>query len=268
MKRESKVYSYKDQLEEMQLRRELEEKKRKEGKIKAPQYTPKQLEVIKNQKMKEDKIRKNLTQFNTAIANCVSMIEATVCGNKRDLSYHFNNLLPAILDKLISPLAAPYLTKLFINLRNAIFAKNNYASILVAHVVLRLEKPQCDLDPAWEEEPLGLAVTRTLSILHDQVMDKTDEVQDRNAPSFCYLFPFIKLSLLSSYAKKEDNFIHDGLQIISEYAKIRGDGSNPMYCPKYLPRRQMFDLLIKLISKLLTLLRFMFCNEFCFIRFD
>lgn len=62
MKRESKVYSYKEQQEEMQLRRELEEKKLKEGKIKTPQYTPKQLEAIKNQKIKEEKIRSRLTE--------------------------------------------------------------------------------------------------------------------------------------------------------------------------------------------------------------
>lgn len=62
LKRESKAYSYKEQLEELQLRRELEEKKRKEGKIKEPQYTPKQLEAIKNQKTKEQAIRNKLTE--------------------------------------------------------------------------------------------------------------------------------------------------------------------------------------------------------------
>lgn len=64
LKRESKAYSYKEQLEELQLRRELEEKKRKEGKIKPPQYTPKQLEAIKNQKLKEQEIRNRLTEVN------------------------------------------------------------------------------------------------------------------------------------------------------------------------------------------------------------
>lgn len=62
MKRESKAYSYKEQLEELQLRRELEEKRKKEGKVKPPQYTPKQLEAIKNQKIKEQTIRERLTQ--------------------------------------------------------------------------------------------------------------------------------------------------------------------------------------------------------------
>lgn len=66
MKRESKAYSYKDQLEEMQLRRELEEKRRKEGKIKEPQYSTKQLEAIKNQKLKEQAIRDRLTEVHPA----------------------------------------------------------------------------------------------------------------------------------------------------------------------------------------------------------
>lgn len=61
LKRESKAYSYKEQLEELQLRRELEEKKKKDGKIKPPQFTPKQLEAIKNQKIKEQAIRARLT---------------------------------------------------------------------------------------------------------------------------------------------------------------------------------------------------------------
>lgn len=62
MKRESKAYSYKEQLEEMQLRRELEEKRRKEGKFKDPQYTPKQMEAIKNQRIKEQAIREKLSK--------------------------------------------------------------------------------------------------------------------------------------------------------------------------------------------------------------
>jgi hypothetical protein len=61
LKRESKVYSYKEQLEELQLRRELEEKKKKDGKTKPPRFTPKQLEAIKNQKTKEQAIRSRLT---------------------------------------------------------------------------------------------------------------------------------------------------------------------------------------------------------------
>jgi hypothetical protein len=62
MKRESKVYSYKEQLEELQLRRELEEKRRKQGKLKEPQLTPKQKEALRLQLEKESSIRARLTE--------------------------------------------------------------------------------------------------------------------------------------------------------------------------------------------------------------
>lgn len=61
LKRESKAYSYKDQLEELQLRRELEEKRRKEGKAKEVSLTAKQKEAIKAQLAKEDLVRQRLT---------------------------------------------------------------------------------------------------------------------------------------------------------------------------------------------------------------
>lgn len=69
LKRESKVYSYKEQLEELQLRREIEEKKKKDGKNKKPQYSAKQLEAIKNQKLKEQAIRQKLTSVGFIIYN-------------------------------------------------------------------------------------------------------------------------------------------------------------------------------------------------------
>jgi hypothetical protein len=62
MKRESKVYSYKEQLEELQLRRELEEKRRKQGKLKEPQLTPKQKEALRLQLEKESAIRARLSE--------------------------------------------------------------------------------------------------------------------------------------------------------------------------------------------------------------
>ena len=60
MKRESRVYSYKEQLEEIQLKKELEEKRRQSGK--PIQYTPKQKEAIKVQMAKEKTIREHVAK--------------------------------------------------------------------------------------------------------------------------------------------------------------------------------------------------------------
>lgn len=60
MKRESRVYSYKEQLEEIQLRKELEEKRRQTGKPII--YSNKQKEAIKVQMGKEKVIRDNVAR--------------------------------------------------------------------------------------------------------------------------------------------------------------------------------------------------------------
>ncbi|XP_031350613.1 eIF-2-alpha kinase activator GCN1-like [Photinus pyralis] len=258
MKRESKAYSYKEQLEEMQLRRELEEKKRREGKIKVPQYSAKQLEVIKNQKIKEQGIREKLTELNTVITNYVSMIRAASNGNPIEFSLYSKDLLPLILQNMHSPLSAPHLTKLYVDLHEVFFKKDlSGLGDLVAHVTLRLIKPHCDLDESWEQEDLPKAASRAITLIYDHSMKKTDGKNPATphhhftAPAFTYSFQLIKLMLLSAQAPKDEGLIHISLQIISEHSKLRHnvkEGAINLYDPRYLPRQQMFELLIELIS--------------------
>lgn len=60
MKRESKAYSFKEQQEEIMLRKEIEAKKIKEGKIKKPELSPKQKEAMAIELEKESVIRSRL----------------------------------------------------------------------------------------------------------------------------------------------------------------------------------------------------------------
>lgn len=256
LKRESKAYSYKEQLEELQLRREIEEKKRKEGKFKPPQFSPKQLEAIKNQKLKEEGIRKRLKELNETIVKTVSMITAASAGNPVKFSLHYKDLLPLIIQDLQSPLVAPYLTKVFMELKNTVFSKDLHTlGELIAIVTLRLCKPQCDLDPNWEEENINKAMVRVVGLIHNKTVPKRNEEEDfSNAcftvPAFSYTFPFLKYSLTCNFAKNHDELVHDGLQIISEHSKLRGVTENTgadVYHPQNLPTKQMFLLLVDII---------------------
>ncbi|XP_024940665.1 eIF-2-alpha kinase activator GCN1 isoform X2 [Cephus cinctus] len=245
MKRESKVYSFKEQQEELQLRRELYEKRKREGKIKEPKLTPKQEEALKAQTAKESGIRKRLAELNAKITDAVSMINAAARGNSFELGLHLKDLLHPILKDLGSPLAAPTMLQLYISLRKTVkISNNNTLSDLIAHVTLRQLQPQCDLDQAWEEEPLDEAVKRTLALIHTYTIRQKVLF---TAPTFCYIFAFIKKTLLSC---KDDGMITQGLQIVQEHAKQRGDISisKDARHPKLLPRKQMFDLLIELMS--------------------
>ena len=59
IKRESKAYSYKEQMEELELRKELEAKKKQKGLVEED-LTPKQKEAMKIQLEKESAIRARL----------------------------------------------------------------------------------------------------------------------------------------------------------------------------------------------------------------
>lgn len=183
------------------------------------------------------------------------MIRAAAKGNPTKLSLYFKDLLPALLSCLQSPLAAPYLSKLFTDLRSTVFSnQNEKLGELIAFVTLRLLKPQCDLDINWEAENLNKAMVRTVTLIHEKTVAKKMEESHSSfsVPTFCYTFPLLKSSMMSSYAKNHDELVHDGLQIIAEHAKLRAkeeNGLKDLYDPQYLPIRQMFELLVEIISE-------------------
>lgn len=47
-------------------------------------------------------------------------------------------------------------------------------AMLVGHVTLRLLKPECDLDEAWEQEDLDTAAHRTIMLLHNHTVPQRD----------------------------------------------------------------------------------------------
>lgn len=122
IRRENKAYSYKEQLEELQLRKEIELKK---GKSKEVQMTPKQKEAVKNQLEKEAAIRAKLKAMNDVLERGISQVEACLVGSELHLSLHYKELLPVILDGLRSPLLALSMAQLYITLGSQQISKEN-----------------------------------------------------------------------------------------------------------------------------------------------
>ncbi|KAJ0180220.1 hypothetical protein K1T71_003624 [Dendrolimus kikuchii] len=173
LKRESKAYSYKEQQEEQQLRRELEEKKRREGKVK---------------------------ELNSRVVIAVRLLEAVQRGSPLAISLAARHVVLALLAALRSPLAAPRLAPAHLDLRRALLPQYPSLGDTVARVTIRLHKPQCDLDPSWEEEDLERATVRVINLVHaataaiknDHEDDEKPKVNYFTAPGFCYVFPLLK----------------------------------------------------------------------------
>lgn len=65
-----------------------------------------------------------------------------------------------------------------------------------------LHKPQCDLEPSWEDDELDGATIRTINMIHavttanKSTQDDDDAPHKTNhftAPGFCYAFPLLKI---------------------------------------------------------------------------
>lgn len=61
-----------------------------------------------------------------------------------------------------------------------------FAAVLVGHVTLRLLKPACDLDEAWEQEDLDTAALRTILLLHSHTVPQREAKSggEHTPPSF------------------------------------------------------------------------------------
>lgn len=62
-----------------------------------------------------------ILQLNKMLKNVVSMIRAAANGDGEGLSLYFRDLLPSVLRDLQSPLAAPYLSTLYLELSKCVF---------------------------------------------------------------------------------------------------------------------------------------------------
>ncbi|XP_032513752.2 stalled ribosome sensor GCN1 isoform X1 [Danaus plexippus] len=255
LKRESKAYSYKEQLEELQLRRELDEKRRREGKVKEVPLTAKQREAMKAQLVKESAIRERLSVLNGEVERGVQLVEALSAGSSLSLGACARHVVRALLDALRSPLAAPAAARTYRALRTALLPRHPQLGEHVARVTLRLCRPQCDLDPAWEDEPLDHAVARTIHMLHHETVGEDERRTHQRhlaAPGFCYVFPLLKMGLASGTSQRDEGMVTSGLSVLTTHVALRGDAGS-LYDPDQLhpqlfPVDQMFRLLIDIIG--------------------
>ncbi|KAL9698248.1 hypothetical protein quinque_001689 [Culex quinquefasciatus] len=264
LKRENKAYSYKEQVEELALRREIEEKRRKEGKSKPPQLTPKQKEAIEKQTEKERAIKARLRELADIITTLISQIEGAIKGTPRQLSLFFPTLLPAILRVFSSPLAAPSMVKLYLRLMDTCFGVESGLGEIgrdVAIATIRLSKPHCDLEESWCTANLVELISDILVSVYDETIDKYNvHIEEDgsknyllNAPAFSYTFEFLKRALVLNEAEKDESMLINGIQIIAYHAQLKGDTVDgqdfeDLYHPRYMPRLEMIKLLLRLIQ--------------------
>lgn len=142
-------------------------------------------------------------QLNEDLMSVVGLLEAALVERPAQITRELPSVLQVLMPLLHSPLAAPCIQKVFLDIGVCLMPKalhhlgtchyciakhrlvcicisSKYSSafflvaVLVGHVTLRLLKPECDLDKAWGQEDLNTAAHRTLLLLHNYTVPQRD----------------------------------------------------------------------------------------------
>ncbi|XP_028269572.1 eIF-2-alpha kinase activator GCN1 [Parambassis ranga] len=256
MKRENKAYSYKEQIIELELREEI---KKKKGIKEEVQLTSKQKEMIQIQLEKESVVRKRLQEMDVELQSVVGLLEAILIERPAQVTRELPAALRVLLPLLHSPMAAPRIQQVFLDIGVCLMPKPLHSlAVLVGHVTLRLLKPECYLDMAWEEEDLDTAAHRTVLLLYNHTVpqreSKTTDVGPLSAPAFSFCFPLLNATLRESSGSTEEteSIMIRALQVINEHSQLRGTTDSDDIIdengPELLPRVNMLLLLTRVIS--------------------
>ena len=270
IKRESKLYSYKEQIEEIELRKELEKKKSKKN-VEAT-LNKKQLEAKKNQLIKEASIREKVKLLENEFEIAMNYFYALMEGNAYNFTFYISKVVVLLTNLLSSPLCASRACTAFIKLSKCAFYANSNLGILsktIAFATLRLLKPNCSLDPAWQAEDLNRVIHRLIDTLYQRTCppsgldydEKSVQLALENrltAPAFAFFFPLLSLVLLSN--KYTDDLLEQCLRLIIEHSQLRFEPEKVnenqdfnfdtilLKNPEYLPRKDILKTLFEFMS--------------------
>ncbi|XP_067680434.1 stalled ribosome sensor GCN1-like [Haliotis asinina] len=258
IKRENRLYSHKEQLAELELRKELEKKKGK--KDTGPKLTKKQEEMVAAQKEREAEIRTRLRGLDKTLQCACSLVLAALKGNKSAFCVYMKDICALLSPLLQSPLAASRASQVFVDLGQAAF-EDKLQGIIVSNVTLRQMEPVCDISVNWTREARAEQAGRVIQLLH-RAADLHLVLEEREQSLFpACTFAFIYYLLWSVLRKGAATVGGDeavcglALQLITEHAKMRKVGEDCRTCgeeynPSWLPLRQLLELCLQVVGTL------------------
>ncbi|XP_067931600.1 stalled ribosome sensor GCN1-like [Watersipora subatra] len=232
MKRENKLYSYQDQLMELELRKELEAKRRAQGKV-TEKLSKKQLEAKQAQLKIESDIRSKVSKLDKCVKQVAYIMYNIADAESPAVAHLLPNICEIVVPLLKHPVPAAHLLSVFI--RTIQTALNDKAlGALVGYLTLRVYEVACELPSNWCSEPL---LEQRSRVLRDLAV-----ASPMNAAMFACCYPLFRQILQSTD-------IDDGqrlaiLRIFKSHAELRSDLETDG--PSILPRCDMLKVLLHL----------------------
>ncbi|EFO26464.2 hypothetical protein LOAG_02023 [Loa loa] len=254
VKRENKTYKYKEQLLEAQLKKELAEKKRQEGKL-----MPQQEKAKREELLAEKKVREELRDLYLKCKERTELLTAAVTSDPIGSGKYVHLLITVVIPLLRSPLVSPLAYNVFRSFRNAAFEPSeDYLHELILHSSVRVLR-SIYTDAAWSQESLTVQVERAVALLATRcvlvpiLLDDeehgveeilgTDDEETMNLLKFNVSFPLINAVL------RDESFPYalrlNTMRLLSSALKGNFIEDNQV---KYLPLNWLCSLLLHVIA--------------------
>ncbi|CAB4061680.1 unnamed protein product [Lepeophtheirus salmonis] len=219
--------------------KEIEEKRRKEGKLPKPSLTLKQKEALKAQLQLELDIRKKVGSVLEMVLPYKIIFAPSIAENP----IAFEQRVPKVFKFIFIGLKNPLLKEVSIEiLKNyckgfSYFNINDGFSKITLNLLININSKKSEIPGSLLESYL----TSFIDKLHE-LIDNPRQLLSPSTFSFC--FPVVKKTLM---VLKKEEYLQKGLKVMSKHCSVRGSF---LSSPKYLPRTDMLILLIDLITKL------------------
>uniref|UniRef100_A0AC35TKU5 TOG domain-containing protein n=1 Tax=Rhabditophanes sp. KR3021 TaxID=114890 RepID=A0AC35TKU5_9BILA len=212
--------SKKDAAVEIQLRKEIAERKKREGK-----FSPQQIKAMEEEKAYESRIRKEITALHNKVHDPFKMMIAAAGANPTEVTKHFNLMYEIVVPLTKAELVAPIAAQTFLAFRDAVFEPTaDYLHELAAQTTLRYVGSK-KVYKEWCEESLELQLQRMIASLQSMcavfdcpedlvVDDLFMEKEGMNASKIGFLLPLIELILTKDKTEIRTaltNFLQEGV---------------------------------------------------------
>ncbi|XP_047142571.2 stalled ribosome sensor GCN1 isoform X1 [Hydra vulgaris] len=250
VKRESKVYSFKEQNIEMELREELK-KNKGENKIELNAKQKEQLEILKNQ---EKEVRNRLKILSSSVLKQVTLLNICFASKAVELQCHYADLIHMLLDLSKYLMVATHVVPCYIRMSQCIFTDDlSHLGELIGNVIIRHIDPPCTLPSNWSSEKLSDQTARVLDLIHKFISERNLYLMmahTRKKPftvlAFTYLLPLLKVVLKDrgSVINANEGLRMKALQIIMVHCKLRSSPADDnVNSVQLLPRTELLQIL-------------------------
>lgn len=271
MKRESKLYSYKEQMADLELRKELEKKNKAEMVLDVKKLSKKQAEVYKQELAKEEATRARVQSLQHKFTFNIELLESMIESNGEIAVIYYKDLIYTLVSMLSSVVAHDKLSNFITKLRKPMMlvqtvnASSEYTRFMdtVAHTLVRVYQ-----NPEEVSEELCSVITRLVGYLHkrtcppasgqnyDEKLVRLAKENRLTTSAFSYVFPLLRHLLLSLEEKTMSDYddnVGKCLDIIVQHSMLRnkeGDfmAGESLSNPQHLPIKQLFETLIKFMT--------------------